>query len=176
MGAALSGCVLDTNNSFTNPTASDPLSLAPASPNTFIATDGSNPTSPVLSGTPQFNGPIAILFSNDQVGVGLDGGFFDALNSTAITAFDSTGAALGQVTNNQRGIEFLGLITDDDQPHIRGLLFSLVGAEPAGFAIDNVRFGVQGQVIPPGTIPEPATLTLLSMALAGLGLFGRRRL
>ena len=174
IGAALTGCVLGPGNSFTNPTANNPLSLDPASPNTFITNDASNPTSPVLSGTPLFNGPVAILFSSDQVGVGLDGGFFDALNSTAITAFDASGNVLGQVTNNQLGIEFLGLITSDGLPEIRGLLFSLVGPEPAGFAIDNVRFGVQGQVIMPG-VPEPTTLSLLGAGLAALGLYRRRR-
>jgi hypothetical protein len=174
-GAALTGCVLGPTDSFTNPFANNPLTLDPAAPNTFITNDGANPTSPVLSGSPQFNGPIGILFSSDQVGVGLNGGFFNALNSTAITAIDDTGAVLGQVTNSQLGIEFLGLITDDGLPHIRGLLFSLVGAEPAGFAIDNVRFGVQGQVIPPGTVPEPTTLSLLGAALAGLGFLHRQR-
>src|SRR5262249_38299166 len=68
-GAALSGCVLSGLDSFTLPTANSPLALDPASPNTFIANDFSNPTSPVLSGSPLFNGPVAILFSSDQVGV-----------------------------------------------------------------------------------------------------------
>ena len=62
-GAALSGCVLGS------PTG--PLSIAAGSPQTFITSDGAVVTSPVLSGTPLFNGPIAIEFSTLQSGVGL---------------------------------------------------------------------------------------------------------
>lgn len=162
-GAAVSGCVVGSPTS--------PLTLDPAAPDTFITTDSANPTSPVLSGTPRFNGPVSILFDIDVTGVGLDGGFFDAIGGTAITAFARDGSVLGQVTNTGTGIEFLGLVTSDGSEQIAGLQFSLVGDEPAGFAIDNVRFGRTGQVIPPG-IPEPASLLLFS---AGLVAFGLRR-
>jgi hypothetical protein len=165
-GAALSGCVLGS------PTGV--LSIDSASPQTFITGDGANPTSPVLSGSPTFNGPIAVLFDKDLAGVGLDGGYFNAIGGTAITAFDRNGNVIGSVKNEALGIEFLGLVTDNGQASIAGLLFSLVGAEPAGFAIDNLRFGVAGQVVVPGAVPVPAALPLLASAL-GLGIFARRR-
>lgn len=164
-GAAVSGCVLG------NPTG--PLALNPASPNTSIVLDGANPTSPVLSGSPTFNGSIAILFSTLQVGVGLTGGFFNAAGGTAITAYGADGSVLGSVTNTGTGIEFLGLVDAGGNATIAGLLFSLVGSEPAGFAIDNVRFGQQGQVVV--NTPEPGTLALFGLGLAGLGLMGARR-
>src|SRR5687768_9812993 len=63
-GGAASGCVVGT--------PSGPLSLASAAPNSFITTDGDNPTSPVLTGSPTFNGAISMLFSTDIAGVGLD--------------------------------------------------------------------------------------------------------
>jgi hypothetical protein len=166
-GAAVTGCVVGSPTGGT-------LTLSATSPQTFIVGDGANPTSPVLSGSPTFNGPVSILFSTDQYGVGLDGGFFDSAHSTAITAFDRAGNVIGLVSNNGTGIEFLGLVTADGTAKIAGLQFSLVGDEPAGFAIDNVRFGVVGQVIVPG-VPEPETYALM---LAGLGLMGwiaRRR-
>jgi hypothetical protein len=155
-GGAATGCVVGLP---TGPA----LSLAAGAPDTFITPDGAVPTSPVLSGTPQFNGPIAILFSTLQFGVGLQGGFFNAVGGTAITAYGADGTVLGSVTNTGLGNEFLGLVTDDGTASIAGLLFSLVGPEPAGFGIDNLRFGVQGQVV----VPEP-----MSMALFGLGLVG----
>jgi len=118
-----------------------------------------------------------MLFSTPQAGVGLEGGFFNSLNSTAITAFDINGNVLGSVTNNQIGIEFLGLVTNDGSSLISGLLFSLVGPELAGFTIDDVRFGIAGQVVVPGpgTVPLPAALPLFTTGLGALGLLGWRR-
>jgi len=165
-GAAASACVVGS------PTG--PLSLDPSSPDTFITTDGANPTSPVLSGSPRFDGPIALLFDTDQAGVGFDGGFFDAIGSTGITAFARDGSLLGTVVNSIIGIEFLGLVTDDGSEEIAGVFLDLVGSEPAGFAIDNVRFGAAGEVRIPG-IPVPASLVLLGMGLLGLGTLRLRR-
>lgn len=171
-GAASTGCVVGT------PTG--PLSLDTNSPDTFITGDGAQPTSPILSGGPDtYNGPIAILFSEGVAGVGLDGGYFDAANSTKIEAFDENGNSLGFVTNNGTGVEFLGLVTDDKSESIRGLLFSLVGDEPAGFDIDNVRFGAADQIVtPPTGVPEPGELGMFGLGALLIGLFAglRRRL
>ncbi|MFO1089818.1 MAG: hypothetical protein U1E46_09605 [Hyphomicrobiales bacterium] len=164
-GAAATACVVGS------PTG--PLTLDGASPNTFITNDGSNPTSPVLSGSPTFNGPIALLFSEDQYGVGFDAGFFNAVGSTGITAFDRQGNLLGTVVNSITGIQFLGLVTDNGLASIAGVFLDLVGDEPAGFAIDNVRFGVVGQVLP--DIPVPAALPLFLTGLTFLGAASRKK-
>jgi hypothetical protein len=131
----------------------------------------------VLSGTPTFDGPVTILFDKDMAGVGLDGGFFDAPNSTAITAFARNGSVLGQVSNTGLGIEFLGLVTSDGSAAIAGLQFSLIGPEPAGFAIDSLRFGLPGQVEPPQSTPEPASLLgLLTIGVLGASAALKRKL
>ena len=168
-GAAVSGCVLG------NPTG--PLAIDPTSPSTFIAGDGAQPTSPILSGSPLYNGSIAIKFSTPQAGVGLSGGYFDAPNSTAITAYDINGNVIGSVTNDQTGVEFLGLVTSDKSATISGLLFSLVGDEPYGFDVDNIQFGVGGQIVVP-TVPLPASAPMFGAALlglAGLGYAAKRK-
>lgn len=160
-GGAATACVVGS--------ITGPLTLDPLSPDVFITGDGSNPTSPVLSGTPTFNGPISVWFDTDQFGVGFDGGFFNAAGSTGIRAFDRAGNILGTVSNMGLGIEFLGLVTDNGLAQIAGVQLTLTGAEPAGFAIDNLRFGRVGQVVVPGAIPEPATWMQL---IAGFGLVG----
>jgi hypothetical protein len=165
-GAALTGCVVG------NPTG--PLTIDPTSPETFITGDSAQPTAPILSGSPTYNGPIAIEFSTPQTGVGLIGGYFDAPNSTAITAYDANGNVIGSVTNPTTGDVFLGLVTADHSATISGLLFHLVGPEPAGFDVDNIQFGVGGQVVTP-SVPEPTTWAMLLIGFAGLGLAGYRR-
>ncbi|WP_332878989.1 PEP-CTERM sorting domain-containing protein [Massilia sp. S19_KUP03_FR1] len=166
-GAAPTGCVTGT------PTG--PLSLALAAGGAFISQDSANPSSPVLSGTPTFNGPIAILFSVGLTAVGLDGGYFDGIAGTVITAFGFDGSVLGTMSNQGLGIEFLGLATQDGSATIAGLLFSLAGNEPSGFAIDNLRFGTAGQVVVPPSIPEPSSIALAIAAMLALTLARRRR-
>ena len=147
IGAALTGCIQG------NPLGS--LTLDQNSPSTFIVKDIDNPTSPVLSGYPIFNGAISILFSENIAAVGLTGGYFNTIGATAITAFSRDGSRLGAVSNNSLGIEFLGLVSGDGSNLIAGLQFSLIGSEPAGFAIDNLRFGRTTQVDLPASIPTP---------------------
>jgi hypothetical protein len=151
------------------PTSGVPLALDPAAPNTFTTNDGANPTSPVLSGIPQFNGVIAVLFSAPVAGVGLDGGYFDALNSTTIEAYGPLGQVLGSVTNASLGIEFFGLADSSLANTIQGISFYITGPEPAGFAIDNLTFGAADVI----DTPEPGTLLLITTGL--LGLVGFRR-
>ena len=159
-GGAATACVVGL------PTG--PLSLDALSPETFITGDGANPTSPVLSGSPTFDGPISILFDVDQVAVGFDGGFFNAIGSTGIFAYDRQGAFLGSFSNTATGIEFLGIGSSDGVARIAGVGLRLTGAEPAGFAIDNLRFARAGQVDVPG-VPEPGTWAML---ILGFGLAG----
>ena len=167
-GAAATACIIG------NPTG--PLALDPDAPVTSVVNDSANPTAPVLSGTPTFNGGVALLFSEDQFAVGFDGGFFDAVASTAITAFDRNGTLLGSVSNEATGIEFLGLAVASGANGIAGVFLDLVGSEPAGFAIDNVRFGQSDDVVvgPPVSVNEPAMSALFVILIAGLVRLKRR--
>jgi hypothetical protein len=155
-------------------TPSAGLSLDPDSPDTFITGDGAAPNSPVLSGSPTFNGAIAVLFDTDQFGVGFDAGFFNAEGSLGLTAFNRNGDFLGSVSNLGLGIEFLGLVSN--AADIAGVLFSLTGPEPAGFAIDSLRFGERGDIIvDPSPVPLPAAGWLLLGSLGGMAALRRSR-
>lgn len=137
-GANRNGCISGTPKA--------PLQLKQKSPDTYIEDDSSNPTSPALSGTPRFNGAVSIWFNKDIAGVGLIGGFFDAQRSTAIQVYDRNGNLIGGVVNLDLGMEYLALVTEDGSNRIAGLQFSLVGAEPHGYAIDELSFALDTQV------------------------------
>lgn len=109
----------------------------------FITTDGANPTSPVLSGSPRFEGDITGKFvepGTDRPTVvksfTFDAGYFDDFGSTRIEWFDPEGQKLGQSINSQLGIERLTF----EGGNIASWRISVAENEPAGYAIDNVSF------------------------------------
>jgi hypothetical protein len=157
----------------TDPTPDNPLALDASAPATFTTMDGANPGSPVLSGTPLFAGTIAVLFSTPVAGVGLQAGYFDAIGSTTIEAYDATGASLGSIVNSQLGLEFYGLADSSGANIISGISFYITGNEPAGYAINDLTFGAAG-VINNG-IPAPGALVLVSLGTGLVGLMRRRR-
>ncbi len=150
-GAAPTGCLAGAPQL--------PLDLDPNAPAAFTDSDDGEIQ---LSGSPKWNGPIAVLFSRDVAGIGLVGGYFDAAASTAITVYDRQGTVLGRTPNRGTGREFLGLATSDLAQRIAALEFHLVGREPSGFGIDDIRFGDSDQVEVPGvTPPRPLPPLLL---------------
>lgn len=116
----------------------------------FITDDAANPTSPVLSGSPLFTGPITVTFVNPNDGttpavatnVSFDAGYFDTVGSTQITYTDLSGATIGTVQNSQLGIEHFTAPNG-----IHGITLSIVGSEPAGFALDNLAFQIESLTI-----------------------------
>lgn len=162
---------------------SGPLALDFSAGSVFITNDGANPTSPVLSGSPTFNGPISVFFSKPVAAVGLDGGFFNAIGGTSIEAFSAAGASLGIVQNAALGIEFFGLADASGDNVISGISFYITGPEPAGFAIDNLTFGSADEVSAPlpdrpgggfTPVPEPSTYAAFAAAGLILAVAGRR--
>jgi hypothetical protein len=116
----------------------------------FINPDGSNPTSPVLSGDPLFQGPITGVFTDPATngpfqtdGFSLDVGYIDNRDSVEIAYFDIDGNKLGAVTANHFGINHMTV----SHPGIARFTVHAITDEPAGFAIDNVQ--ITGYV--PGT-------------------------
>ena len=109
----------------------------------FIAGDGANPTSPVLSGTPLFHGSIEGTFvtpgTTDPAVVGaftLDVGWIDDPGSVEVTFYNSTGVELGSTPASSVGINTLTITHSG----IHSFLVHASGFEDFGFAIDNVSF------------------------------------
>lgn len=109
----------------------------------FITTDGANPTSPVLSGTPLFQGDITGSFVEPGTyhptvvqSFTFDAGYFDEFGSTRIEWFDPDGKKLGQRINSRLGIERLTI----EGGNIASWRIGIVKNEPAGYAVDNVSF------------------------------------
>lgn len=116
----------------------------------FITNDSANPTSPVLSGTPQFTGSITATFVSPSspsnrataMNVSFDAGFFDSVGSTSVTWFDINSNPLGSQNNSTTGIQRFTL-----PGSIGGFTMAINGSEPAGFAIDNLTFEVNAQTV-----------------------------
>lgn len=111
----------------------------------FIASDAANPTSPVLSGDPIFQGSIQANFvtpgdparAATARNVSFDAGFFDQIGGTTVSWFDINGNLLGSQSNTKIGIERFTI--PDDLGIFR---IAITSEEAAGYAIDNVTFEI----------------------------------
>jgi hypothetical protein len=148
-GAAPTGCLSGAPGG--------PLTLDPRAPHTETVphptNDGYHLVPPDLVGTPGASGPIAILFDRDVAAVGLHAIGLNAPATVAISVYDRNGRMLGRLATRKQGVDFLGLATADLSPRIAGLEFHLVGPEPMGFGVDNIRFGAPAQIDLPGVVP-----------------------
>jgi hypothetical protein len=117
----------------------------------FISVDSANPTAPVLSGTPRFQGAIEGTFvdPNDGVtpvvveGFSLDAGYFDAYGSVRLTWYAKDGTKLGQKVGSIIGIQ---TFTIQGGP-VASWRIETIKEEPAGFAIDNVSIKSMGDAL-----------------------------
>lgn len=112
----------------------------------FITTDDANPTSPVLSGTPKFQGSIEGTFVNPSnvnspayvSWFSLDAGYFDETGTTRLEWFGPSGAKLGEVYNDLTGIQTFYIVGTS----IASWRISMPeDSDSAGFALDNIDFG-----------------------------------
>lgn len=110
--------------------------------NVYVTGDGSNPTSPVLSGVPLFQGPIRGRFvipgtttPTTVFGFSLDVGYIDSRNSVEVTYYDAAGATIGSMKAQSLGIDRITVRAKD----IASFSVHTVSDEPAGFAIDNLE-------------------------------------
>ena len=107
----------------------------------FTTTDGANPTSPVLSGTPKFYGDIVGHFTVPGTttattvdGFSLDVGFINDRNSVEIDYFDAAGTLVGSTRAQSYGINEIAI----SYRGVASFKVSAVEYEEAGFAIDNL--------------------------------------
>jgi hypothetical protein len=110
----------------------------------FITQDGANPTSPVLSGTPKFQGPITATFvtpgdaatAAETRRLTFDAGYFDEVGSTQVTFRDINNASLGTFLNSGTGIRTFTAPAGTHSFTIGGT------SDSAGFAIDNLNYTI----------------------------------
>lgn len=113
-------------------------------PYPMLSEDGANPTTPVLSGSPRFTGPIQFRFVRNGAPavtnrVSFDVGYLNVVGSIRISWYAVDGRLLGSRNTTAIGIQHILL----DQAGIhRVRVEDQVGdGEPAGFAIDNLGTG-----------------------------------
>ena len=110
----------------------------------FTSGDGANPTSPVLSGSPLFQGPIEFTLvqptgptlPRSASNVRFDIGYLDAAGSIRISWYNATGALIGSTLTSTYGVAPITLAGSGITKVRMEQVF--MGAEPAGYAIDNL--------------------------------------
>jgi hypothetical protein len=111
-------------------------------PGPFIAVDGANPTSPVLSPGASFSGTLDIEFVSPADGttpasvasVAFDVGYLDSLGGVTISTFDIDGNLIDSFATNQLGIQHISLTGPIHEIEV------VTTADPFGAAIDNLGF------------------------------------
>lgn len=148
---------------------SAPLALAGTS---TILGDLAFPDGPVLTGTPDFNGPVAVLFGQGVRAVAFTLGELGELgdaSGVAVEAYAADGTSLGTLISSEFGLQQVR-IADSLGRLIRGISVFNNGDIELSWAIDTLTFS-----LPRADVPAPAALPLLLGGILGLAAVARRR-
>jgi hypothetical protein len=136
--------------------SSSPGTLPTANIAPYIAADGAQPTTPVLTGGQGYGSDIAAKFvvaGSTIPGVvnqfSLDLGYIDSPNSTSVLVYGIDGQQIGAIPASATGINHI-------VSNYAGVSsFVVSGSDPSGWTIDNLSYlsPTQLGVIPQGTYP-----------------------
>lgn len=102
----------------------------------------------------------------------------DGTNNINFEAFDENGISLGILTGDHANDSFNGEAEDDrfyGVVNAGGISALFISSGGGGIEVDNLQYGGAGVAVPTPTAAEPATLAVLGLGLAGLGLVRRKR-
>jgi len=184
---------------FESKSGSAPLSLSFPGAGTATLAGGNGSVVSVTPGTTNGFGRYAISGSKYWEVTAGQGGNFAVNFSNSVAAFGFYGIDIGdfggQLTvtlanggaktftvpntvgsngSTDGSVLFWGIIGQNNSETFTSVTFNTTTGQGDVFAFDDMTIGSLEQVKP--TVPEPSTILLLSAGLAGLGLYGRKRM
>ena len=103
---------------------------------------------PVIAANASYSGPVFIRFNHKVSGISLDAGCFDNAHSTRVIIYGDNGFRVKAMVNPNDNSQYYHFNFQFGENVIKRVALVPIGAEQAGFAVDNVQFTYRPETVP----------------------------